>query len=422
MTSVPRRLAALATVFLALTMAAILALRAAGAPIAGGPSTAATPSAQTSASAKPTASGSEDALAVFARIEQQVSAVRELPQADIGPPDVISRAQLAKELHRIFDETWTPRQRAADNLTLRAMGLLTKAQDIRELTESLYSDQVLGFYDFDKKRMVVVTDTGLTAEAKITYAHEFTHAMQDAAFNTGKAHENESQEDDASLARLALEEGDASVAMVRWAFGGNLSSDELAEIGSTPVPDMSGIPDWMVQQLTFPYETGASFVSQLFARGGWEMVNAAYRHPPASTEQVLHIEKFLGGEAPIAVKLDPLAGQLGIGWNDVESTTIGEAMVGIWLRELGVGAGEATEAAAGWGGDELDVARGPNGSWAMAWQLSWDSKRDAEQFMRAHGHLSAELPFSTDIQRLNERTTLVLHASSPALMEQLVGS
>ena len=69
------------------------------------------------------------------------------------------------------------------------MGLLTEDQDIRELTEQLYAGQVLGFYDFEDQRMVVVTDAGLTAEAQITYAHEFTHAMQDAAFDTGAAHD-----------------------------------------------------------------------------------------------------------------------------------------------------------------------------------------------------------------------------------------
>jgi hypothetical protein len=421
MTTLLRRLAALATVLLALTMAAVLSLSAAGAPIAIGPSSP-SPSATASASGeRPTPSGSEDELATFAKIEQQVAALRQLEPADIGPPDIITRAQLAKELHRILAETWTPRQLAADNLTLRAMGLLTRSQNIRELTESLYSNQVLGFYDFDAKRMVVVTDAGLTAEAKITYAHEFTHAMQDAAFDTGATHDADAQEDDGALARLALEEGDASVAMLRWAFAGHLSPDELAEIGSTPLPDMSGIPDWMVDQLTFPYESGAGFVSQLFARGGWELVNAAYGHPPASTEQVLHIEKYLGGEVPIAVKADALAGRLGAGWRDVESTTIGEAMVGIWLQQLGVSELEATTAAAGWGGDRLSVASGPHGTWAMAWQLTWDSPRDATQFVAAHEDLTADLPFSADIRRLNERTTLVVHASSPALLARLGG-
>jgi hypothetical protein len=416
MTMLPRRLAALATILLVAAMVAILALRATGAPVAIGPS--AMPTASDGAP-QPTPSGPGDPLAVFARIERQVSELRGLPPAHIGPPEVISRAELAAELRRIFDETWTPRQLAADNLTLRAMGLLSQSQDIRQLTESLYEDQVLGFYDFDSKRMVVVTDEGLTAEAKITYAHEFTHAMQDAAFHTGAEHESGAEEDDASLARLALEEGDASVAMVRWAFAGNLSPEELAAVGSTPVPDMSGIPEWMVRQLTFPYETGAGFVAQLFARGGWELVNTAYRQPPASTEQVIHVEKYLGREAPLAVKDEPLAAKLGSGWRNVESTTIGEAMIGIWLTQLGVGLQDATAAAGGWGGDRLSVAAGPDGQWAMAWQTAWDSPAEADEFVARHADITADLPFKTVLRRTGGTTTYVFHASSATVMRRL---
>ena len=163
---------------------------------------------------------------MFAQIEQQVSDLRDLAAPDIGPPDVITRDELAVELEALFDETWTDEQLAADNLTLRAMGLLTEEQDIRELTEQLYAGQVLGFYDFEDQRMVVVTDAGLTAEAQITYAHEFTHAMQDAAFDTGAVHDATAEDDDQAMARLALEEGDAVVAMFQWAFG-NLGPDQL---------------------------------------------------------------------------------------------------------------------------------------------------------------------------------------------------
>ena len=418
MTILPRRLAALATVILVGAMVTILALRALGAPVAVGPAPTDSP-APSGSDAAPSPAASDDPLAVFAQIEAQVSELRGLPPADIGPPDVISRAALADELKRIFDETWTPRQLAADNLTLRAMGLLTPSQDIRTLTESLYNDQVLGFYDFETRRMVVVTDAGLTPEAKITYAHEFTHAMQDAAFDTGAGHDEEAQEDDGTLAMLALEEGDASVAMVRWAFAGNLSPEELAGIGSTPVPDMSGIPSWMVKQLTFPYETGAGFVSQLFARGGWGAVNRAYRQPPASTEQVLHIEKYLGHEPPARVPESTLAAGLGSGWRDEESTTIGEAMTAIWLQELGVSQAHATEAAAGWGGDQLTVADGPRDQWAMEWRLVWDTPADADEFINRQAEITTRLPFMRVVRRADETTTLIFHASSATVMRQI---
>lgn len=414
MTTLPRRLAALATVLLTLAMAAVLALRAVGAPIGLGQ----LPDDATPA-ALPSASAADDPLATFAAIERQVAEVRELRPADIGPPDLITRRQLADELRKVFDRAWTPERLAADNLTLQALGLLTARQDVRRLTESLYNDQVLGFYDFDTKRMVVVSDAGLTPEAKITYAHEFTHAMQDAAFDIGKQHRaDEAQEDDAGLARLALEEGDASVAMIRWAFAGNLAPDELAGIGATPVPDTRGIPPWMVDQLTFPYETGAEFVSQLFARAGWDAVDAAYAVPPSSTEQVMHVEKYLDGEKPLVVEAASPAEQLGRGWRDVETTTIGEAMLGIWLAQLGVRERTAQGAAAGWGGDQLTVASGPGGSWAMTWRVAWDSPAEASEFMAASGEATSP-PFASRTVRLDQRTTLVLHASSAAVLASL---
>jgi hypothetical protein len=418
MRSLGLRLSALATILLGLAIVAVLTLRAMGAPLALGPATTAVASPSPTSSA--TASASQDALHVFGEIEDEVSALRELPPADIGPPDVISRAQLADELEEVFDETWTEEQLAADNLTLRAMGLLAEEQDIRQLTESLYADQVLGFYDFEARRMVVVTDAGLTEEAKITYAHEFTHAMQDAAFDTGAERERQADDDDPALARLALEEGDATLAMVRWALDGNLSPDEMAGIGATPIPDMSAIPPWMVRQLTFPYESGATFVTQLWAAGGWDAVDAAYDQPPASTEQVLHPEKYLAGEVPLNVPEPDVAGRLGAGWRQVEATTIGEAMVGIWLEQLGADRDEADAAALGWGGDELSVARGPDGTWAMAWQLEWDAPVHATEFLDLYQQLRGALPFATDVQSSGNTGVTVVHASSADLVDEVL--
>jgi hypothetical protein len=269
--------------------------------------------------------------------------------------------------------------------------------------------------------MVVVTDVGLTAEAQITYAHEFTHAMQDAAFDTGAAHEAVAEDDDAALARLALEEGDGTVAMFQWAFG-NLAPDELAGIGATPLPDMSSIPDWMVKQLEFPYLTGSTWVAGLWSSGGWDAVNAAYDQPPASTEQVLHPEKYVSDEQPADVADPDVATAMGSGWEPVESSTVGEAMLGIWLAALGVSQADADVAAAGWGGDRLSVAAGPDGEWAMGWRIGWDTPAEAGEFDEAHGEMTATLPFPTRAIRASNGDTLILHASTEAVMDQLAAA
>ena len=420
MSTVPQRAVAITTVVLALAIVTVLLLRSLGVQLAVGPLASPTPPVAT-ATPQPTPISSADALALFAQIEEQVSDLRDLPAPDIGPPDVITREQLAVELETLFDETWTDEQLAADNLTLRAMGLLTEDQDIRELTEQLYAGQVLGFYDFEDQRMVVVTDAGLTSEAKITYAHEFTHAMQDAAFDTGAAHDAAAEDDDTALARLALEEGDATVAMFQWAFG-NLAPDELGGIGATPLPDMSSIPNWMVQQLEFPYLAGSTWVSGLWASGGWDAVDAAYDQPPASTEQVLHPEKYIAGERPADVPDPDVASVMGSGWSSVESSTVGEAMLGIWLGAMGVSQSDADVAAAGWGGDRLSVASGPNDQWGMAWRIEWDTVAEADEFDEAYGQITADLPFPTRSVSGSSGDTLILHASSATVLDQLANA
>jgi hypothetical protein len=417
MSTLPRRLAAGATLLLAALIVAVLALRSLGVELAIGPLASASPPVSSPTASQASPSGSADPLDVFAGIEAQVSDLRDLPAPNIGPPDIINRDQLADELEAVFDETWSPEQLEDDNLTLRAMGLLTAQQDIRELTEALYAGQVLGFYDFRERRMVVVTDAGLTAEARITYAHEFTHAMQDAAFEIGEGRE-EQEDDDAGLARIALEEGDATFAMFQWAFG-NLDPGELAGIGATPLPDMTGIPPWMVRQLEFPYLSGMPFVSELWASGGWDAVDAAYDQPPASTEQILHPDKYAEDEAPLAVDDPGLAALMGGGWEDVESSVVGEAMTGIWLEQMGIDPTDAAAAAAGWGGDRLSVARGPDGAWTLAWRIAWDAPAQAAEFMEAHDSATATLPFATSAEGTSDTETLILHASSPALLDRL---
>jgi hypothetical protein len=418
MTSLPSRLVIGLTAFLTLAIVAILGLRAIGLQVAVGPAASPTPMVASPTPGQPTASPSGDVVKVFARIENQVSALRGLAQPDIGPPDVINRNQLADELDALLDEDWTPAQLADDNLTLRAMGLLTEQQDIRELTERLLAGQVLGFYDFEDRRMVVVTDAGLTPGARITYAHEFTHAMQDEAFDTGETHGAQAEDDDAAMAFLALQEGDATVSMIQWAFQ-NLTPEELAEVGATPVPDTSGVPQWMIRQLEFPYLTGSTWVTQLWSSGGWEAVDAAYADPPASTEQVMHPEKYRSGERPLAVADPDLANRMGAGWRDVESSTLGEAMLGIWLAALGVGEGAAQSAAAGWGGDRLTVSFGPDGEWALALRIAWDAASEANGFDDAHALISADLPFATAMRSTGRSERLILHASSPATMDTL---
>lgn len=408
MPSPARRLAAVAVLLLSVAIAALVGSWGLGVPIGIGQVSSPTPLPATPTAAP---SASENPLTVFAQIETQVQTVRGLPAAKIGPPQVVTRAQLAQMLPGLVDPP-------LDNATLRAMGLLSAGQDIVALTNRLYEAQVLGFYDFDAKRMVVVSDSGLTPEARITYAHEYTHALQDAAFDSGAAAKLVAGQHDRELALLGLEEGDASVVMVLWAIG-HLSAAEMSGITDTPLPDMSGIPPWMVTLLEDPYLAGSKFVSQLYSSGGWDAVNAVYADLPASSEQVLHPAKYLSHEAPMTVAPLDLRSALGSGWTSATDSTMGEAWVSTWLEGIGVKADAAAAAAAGWGGDRLTVATGPGGTWALAWRIAWDTAPEATQFETSYTGVEPSLAFPTRLVHAADGGTVVLQASTAEILAEI---
>ncbi len=366
-------------------------------------------------------SASQDASGVFAAIEAQVRELRGLPAPSIGPPDVISRSQLEQELRDQFDRDYPAARRAADNLTLHALGLLTADQDVAALQLKLLTGQVIGFYDDQKKRMVVVSDGGVGPEAKVTYAHEYTHALQDAAFGLSSLQLDAAGQDDRDLARLALVEGDATTTMLLWAID-HMTPEELLGVSQTPVPDITGVPGWMVQQLELPYTAGAQFVSRLYASGGWSAVDAAFRSPPDSTEQIIDYTKYVSGEKPVDVAAPALAAALGPGWTETPQDTWGEGMTAIWLQALGETADDAQSAAEGWGGDRLVAASGPDGAVAVALRSTWDTPGDARQFASFYRDAAKSLSLASTIVTLSDTETLVVQGSSQAVVDRAVAA
>lgn len=431
--STSQRLVAVGVTILVVIGLAVVALQLAGAPIGQGsdPSESSSPSAVESAQPSATDSGSSapsaspltdaELLAILEEIEAQVEVIRGLSPADIGPPELIDRAQLRVELEAILEEEYPPEERERDNRFLRALGLIASDQDFADLQLQLLGDVVLGFYDDQEQRMVVVSDVGLDVGARITYAHEYTHALQDAAFGISSLDRDIEGEDDRSLARTTLIEGDATVAMLAWAFA-NLTQQELQEYATgVEVPDTAGIPSWMVDQVTFTYEVGLTWAGALagtpFAPD-FAAIDEAYADPPDSTEQVMDVtlEAWFDREEPVPVEAPDLTAILGDRWETVETTTIGQATIRIMLEYFGAPVGEAEVAAAGWGGDRVTVAYGPDDAFVAGWRLVWDSAPDAGEFAAAYESATENLGIAVRVLQPAEGEVIVLHASRDDLL------
>jgi hypothetical protein len=242
---------------------------------------------------------------------------------------------------------------------------------------------VLGFYDQNSKQLVIVTDRAqMGVRDKITYAHEFTHSLQDQHYNLTALFARAEGNSDYQMALKGLVEGDATLTMGLYARK-NLTAMDIAnyQMEEFQSIDLSGALTGGSGPLTesaayFPYQEGADFVALLYQNGGWNTVNAAFKNPPRSTEQVLHPERYFSDDAPKSIKLPALRLN---GWHSIAEDTLGELYLRIYLEHK-LDFEQVIPAAAGWGGDRYQVFGDDQGHLALALQTGWDSPADAREF------------------------------------------
>jgi hypothetical protein len=359
--------------------------------------TAPTPAVSGAPSVSPSGSSSGDAIAaLYAEIEAQVAVLRELATRAEVDRTVLDEDGLRAHVQELLDEQLDTTEAKAGERLLKALGLIPADADLKALYEETLSSQIAGQYDPDDKRMYIISKSGaIGPNEQITYAHEFTHALQDQYFDLNAYQGEELDQGDRQTARAALVEGDATLLMSYWARD-NLTPAELAEVIGSTDPEVAAIlermPKIISESLLFPYQAGLSFVLSAQMQGGWAAVDAMFGNPPASTEQILHPEKYASGEAPVAVTFPAdAAAALGTGWAVAAQDTIGEFALGVWLRDVGdVKSGVAADATAGWGGDRVALFEGPSGAWGAVAQTAWDSEADADEFaLAAEGLLAA---------------------------------
>ncbi len=396
------------------------------------------PASPTATQASPGPAASIDEATLYRQIEDEVIALRGLPATQRLEPTILDEAQLRARIEAQFRAENPQAEIAASQATLIAMGLLPPGTSLENLYVNLLGSQVAGYYDPATKQIYVVARTGrIGAVEKVTFAHEFTHALQDQNFGLKGIQTDAIGQGDRSMARLALIEGDASLLMTQW-LSGHLDSAGIGEIlAGDPAAQaqLDAAPPFIRDGLLFPYTQGVLFVSSIWSRGGWKAVDGVFGRLPASTEQVLHADKYAANEQPVSVPLDAasIAKRLGPGWTATPADTLGEFQIGSWLRARGVtGAGGGVSgdaAAAGWGGDRYALIDGPNGAYALVLLTTWDTPTDATEFSTAATQAIRGVPGAARVARIASGAAVpegaevaVLYASDAATLERLAGA
>ncbi len=341
------------------------------------PSASAVPGA--AAAPAPTVAAGPDRT-LLQRIQDQVVRYRGLqPRSDV-PLKLLDEPALRQYFVNNFERDYLPNERESDQKLLTTLGLLNQNESVVQMLLELLQEQVIGVYNEDEKVMYLVGDKAqFGPDEKDTFAHEFTHALQDQYFDLTRLAPKHPDNDDRSLAIQALVEGDAVLIQRLWAQE-NLSPSELSQLGQGGGDSkLLSAPLFIRDQLLFPYGDGFTFVRRLYqSGGGYQAVDEVFRNPPNSTEQILHAEKFASREKPVEVSLPDLAGSLGEGWRVINSNVLGELDIRLILEQL-TDATRAARGSAGWGGDRWMLLE-KDGKQALVIKSVWDSENDARDF------------------------------------------
>ena len=364
---------------------------------------------------------------VAARVVTRLQALRGLELREPVPMEVKSPQEVRGHLHEILERDFAADELRDLSRVYAALGLLEPDRDLHAAILELYSAQVAGFYDLDTRRLYLVDPPPVPTSpwlalvelvlrrdlaGEMLLAHELTHALQHQ-WTGALARSADPGEDDRGLALRAVVEGDATLAGFAAVLGGldRESAAGLAKaLGGVPAELealLPEIPRLLRETLVFQYVEGSRFVAEAFRRGGWPGVDRLLRHPPLSTEQVLHPGRFfIRPDAPMRVSLGGLEDRReDPEWRLLEENTLGELGIRI-LLEGALDAERAAVAAYGWDGDRFAAfARGEE--LQLFWMSVWDRPQDAAELVEAiraslaatHGGPSGErMPWTAEVR------------------------
>lgn len=313
---------------------------------------------QASTAARAVVAAQDDPATLVDEIAEQVEQMRELAFTEDVEIEFLTSDELRSELRDIMDESIDSEALAAEQSLLAALGAVPADSDLEKINRDLLEDQVAGFYEPETGRLVVlVPDDGQVRPAdRIIVAHELQHALADQAVGLFDL-ADDSIDRDASLAQLAVVEGDATLLMTLWSMEHLSFQDQMAMAMD---PDMLAqqesieqFPPYLQQELMFPYMAGLDFVCDAYLDGGWAGVDALYDTPPAASIGVLFPERADETPAETLPLQAPSGGDL------IYDDTFGAAQLS-WLfaapgGDESLALAEAVERAGAWTGGQAQV-------------------------------------------------------------------
>jgi len=307
-------------------------------------------------------------------------------------------------------------------------GLFPAGMDLKREEIKLMREQVAGFYDPRDKVMIEVRGMGVlggsfTGESgpsgELLYAHELTHALQDQHFRLEPMMERVKNNDDQEIALHSLIEGDATLSGLGYVAGGltDQSADkivaQLSALGTGGEAEAADGPIALRVPMMFQYAQGARFVAEAWKRGGWDAVDALYRDPPLSSQQILDPSLYFDHRTP------PLQIELGgyqnllPDWKKVEDDTFGELLLKIVLERNLPPHSPAVRLAESWAGDQMVILQ-KDRVVTLIWMFAFRDTLSAESFAATYDGILSHLKGPRHAHAIETRADTVLVVIGPA--------
>jgi hypothetical protein len=243
--------------------------------------------------------------------------------------------------------------RLIDTALYTRLGLMPRSPQ-SQLTSTTQASHA--WYDPAARRLLLRRTP--TAQ-RVWVLNELVRALVDQNFNLRRIAGLRVRDRDRALAAKSIVDGTAALAS-----GLNASS-------------VRGTPLERFLQLESGLAAGKALAKELRYLGGSRALASALRLFPQTTEQLLHIDKFLERERALPVRLPTRIGD----WKLSGSENFGELDVRSLLSAFGVP--NAVAAAEGWGGGRVGLYVSPTGQTTAAFALQWDTVDDAAEWRDA---------------------------------------
>lgn len=299
---------------------------------------------------------------------------------------VMSREELKAFLEKRVKEELNPADIRMEELVLKRLGLVPRNFQLAQSMIDLMAEQAEAFYDYRQKKLFLVDAGDDSPMQQAALFHELAHALADQHFEVEQFIKR-GRNDDSSLARAAVLEGQATWLMYEWmaAKGGQSlrTSPALASLLTSRTdfgghyPQLAAAPLYVRASLLFPYVQGLRFQQAVVEKLGTAAFSEVFRRPPASSQHILHPDKYFARTSAVNVKLPKLAD--GSRYKEMTEVSVGEFDHSVLIEQY-ASRDEADSLASHWRGAGLKLLEDKReGKVVMLYASEWDSPENAKR-------------------------------------------